>query len=793
MKKRLLLAAWIINMIVPGLATAQELCHHDGLNSLESFEKLTELTEENFVTNPPFLHLEGKIPQHRIEHYRSLLNLSDKEEKLPGRHEKNGQEKVNLDSLHYFVNDQVREKTYNQFDADGNLIRKEVYALYLYQYEPFDIPIVIIDYSYNSQGQTTLERVQSLYDESLPEVEYIVEYEIEFDYDHAGRETFYSYKYYDYNAGELINSWRWFRDYEDVFNREIYFLRQIGNGQEWINSYLLERTLFADGTTDIIYFKGANPPGDWTTGMKYDYISWYNTERYEDVYIYSYDAEEEEWEPNMRYYVTHDEFGRYEFFYQFHYHEESWWEKFRNTYHYDENHWQTYTLQETRHTPEAEYENYRMWTFEHDASGNMTVNLQQNWDANELSWINNTKIQHEFDHPAGYTLFLRQIWDNTEEVWENQMQEIRDFDNAGNMILFRQQFWAPQFQHWYTQSEIIREFDHMKRILFEQRRQNQNSETLLWQGWGIKLQTEFDSNGYFNVREQHSWNTYEQEFDWESTRVYTHDYYGNTKKQEHLLSWDEETSRLELGYATYPVTLEIHSQGEPLEGAVLTMMGTSFVSDNQGGISFQTTLCDQMTFDYMIEREGYNTRQGQMKIDRKLDIAFNMVAEGTATYIVTFIVKKGEVHIEDAAVYLHGYGTQYTCIEGHADFDNVMAGENIAFTITYSGITYHGSITVTDHNMTVEVDLDDIATAVIMAELPKVSIYPNPVEHTLYLSLRDLRQATVSIFDMSGRLVFEQTFSEGDHTLDAGFLNNGIYMVAISHKNFRQVFKLLKR
>ncbi|TVQ15604.1 MAG: T9SS C-terminal target domain-containing protein [Bacteroidetes bacterium] len=792
MKKRLLLAAWIISMIVSGLAAAQELYHHDGHNSLMSFENLKELTEENFITNSPFLHLEGKIPQHRLEHYRSLLNLSDKEEKLPGQHEKNAQEKVNLDSLHYFVNEQVREKTYNQFDADGNLIRTEVYMLYFYQYEPFDIPVVIIDYSYNSQGQTTLERVQSLYDESLPEVEYIVEYELEFDYDHAGRVTFNSYKYHDYNVGELTNGWRWFRDYEDVFNREIYNLRQVGNGQEWINSFLLERTLFADGTTDMVYFKGANPPGDWTTGMKYDYISWYNTERYEDVYIYSYDAGEEEWEPNMRFYVTHNEFGRYEFFYEFHYHEESWWEKFRNTYHYDENHWQTYTLAETRPTPEAEYENYRMWTFEHDASGNMTVNLQQNWDADELSWINNTKIQHEFDHPAGYTLFLRQIWDNTEEVWENQMQEIRDFDNAGNMIFFKHQFWAPQFQHWYTQSEMIREFDPMNRILFEQRRQIQNPETLLWQGWGIKLQTEFDSNGYFNVREQHSWNTHEQEFEWESTRVYTHDYYGNTKKQEHLLSWDQETTRLELGYATYPVTLEIHSQGEPLEGAVLTMMGTTFVSDNQGGISFQATLCDQMTFDYMIEAEGYNTRQGQMKIDRKLDIAFNMVAEGTTTYNVTFIIKKGDLLLEDAMVYLTGYGHQYTCNEGHANFEDVMPENHIAFMVTYSGLVYHGTITVAYQNMTVEVDIDQV-TSVIMAELPQVSIYPNPAEHTLYLSIKGLHQATVSIFDMSGRVVFEQSFSEGDHTQDAGFLNKGAYVVVIGHENFRKVIKLLKR
>lgn len=793
MRKRLLLAAWIICMIVPGLASAPKSDHsHQQPFSLPSDEYPREMLHEKENVEPRFTYLEGKIPEHRLEHYRRLFHPSPKNEALPDQQFMRSQERVNMDSIYEYMSDQLVSKTYNQFDSEGNHIIMEIYMQDTYQYEPFDIPIIIGEYSYNSQGQQTLSRALYINHSSLPEIEYIVDYEYEYDYDLAERQTFYSYKYYDYNAGEMVNGQRWYREYEDAFNREIYFLRQNGSGQNWINNYLLERTLFADGTTDMVYYKSANAQGDWSSGMKYDYISWYNTQRYEDVYGYSYFADDESWHPMWRFFVIINDQGLTDFFYEFHYHEESWWERFRRTYHYDENNMQTYTLEETRPTPEADYENCRMWTFENNESGIIIHTLVQNWNTDDEIWVNYQQTQYEFDHPAGFTYYLLQSWNTPEQVWENILREIRDYDDANNTIYHHQQYWSTSYQRWYSDFEITWQYNALNFRVLEERKSNQNPETLLWTGWCVKLVSDYDSYGLLYERDYYNWNHDMQEFELGNTRLYTHDYYGNRKKLQDIDHYYPEYSLEQFGYATYPVTLAIHSQGQPLEGAVLSIMGTNFTSDSQGMIAFNPTLDHEMVFNYTLEAEGYNTRQGQLKIDRKLDMEFNMVAEGTATYNVSFLVKKGDIPIEDAAVYLTGYGMQHTCDEGMTTFEDVVPEVNISYAVTYGGMTYEGTITVTDHNMTVEVDLDEI-TSVVLADLPQVHIYPNPVSHILQLSLKGLPLSTVSIFDMSGRKVFEQEFTEGVHMLDASFLHKGAYVVVIGHGDFRKVIKLLKR
>jgi len=70
--------------------------------------------------------------------------------------------------------------------------------------------------------------------------------------------------------------------------------------------------------------------------------------------------------------------------------------------------------------------------------------------------------------------------------------------------------------------------------------------------------------------------------------------------------------------------------------------------------------------------------------------------------------------------------------------------------------------------------------------MPAISVYPNPASETLYLESRsDLAQGTVSIFDLSGRLVMEQalTLSAAQPTqrLELRDLEAGLYTVRLNN------------
>jgi hypothetical protein len=57
-----------------------------------------------------------------------------------------------------------------------------------------------------------------------------------------------------------------------------------------------------------------------------------------------------------------------------------------------------------------------------------------------------------------------------------------------------------------------------------------------------------------------------------------------------------------------------------------------------------------------------------------------------------------------------------------------------------------------------------------------LSVAPNPASETV--TLRDLQaRGRLDVIDLSGKTVLSQTLSEGDHTVNIGFLNDGLYLL----------------
>ena len=70
----------------------------------------------------------------------------------------------------------------------------------------------------------------------------------------------------------------------------------------------------------------------------------------------------------------------------------------------------------------------------------------------------------------------------------------------------------------------------------------------------------------------------------------------------------------------------------------------------------------------------------------------------------------------------------------------------------------------------------------------KVFFHPNPVEDNIYFNTMN---GIVSIFDISGKKIFEQSFLSGQS--DISFLKSGIYIIRVQSGNTVQVGRMIKR
>jgi hypothetical protein len=70
----------------------------------------------------------------------------------------------------------------------------------------------------------------------------------------------------------------------------------------------------------------------------------------------------------------------------------------------------------------------------------------------------------------------------------------------------------------------------------------------------------------------------------------------------------------------------------------------------------------------------------------------------------------------------------------------------------------------------------------------KLAFYPNPVQDKIYV---DTESGIVTIFDITGRQLFTQSFMEGQ--IDLSSLKTGIYIIRIHSENMIWVQQLIKR
>ncbi|MGE0635039.1 MAG: T9SS type A sorting domain-containing protein [Bacteroidia bacterium] len=61
-----------------------------------------------------------------------------------------------------------------------------------------------------------------------------------------------------------------------------------------------------------------------------------------------------------------------------------------------------------------------------------------------------------------------------------------------------------------------------------------------------------------------------------------------------------------------------------------------------------------------------------------------------------------------------------------------------------------------------------------------ITVYPNPVSENLFINMAGIQDASVSIFDITGKKVFHQNLNEKVNTINVNALANGMYVYQVS-------------
>ena len=74
----------------------------------------------------------------------------------------------------------------------------------------------------------------------------------------------------------------------------------------------------------------------------------------------------------------------------------------------------------------------------------------------------------------------------------------------------------------------------------------------------------------------------------------------------------------------------------------------------------------------------------------------------------------------------------------------------------------------------------------------KFNVYPNPCDNLLSIDIDLLNQSSITISDISGKIIYQQKLNFMQTILDVSSLNSGIYFLELLSDNKKQIKKIIK-
>ena len=74
----------------------------------------------------------------------------------------------------------------------------------------------------------------------------------------------------------------------------------------------------------------------------------------------------------------------------------------------------------------------------------------------------------------------------------------------------------------------------------------------------------------------------------------------------------------------------------------------------------------------------------------------------------------------------------------------------------------------------------------------EIKIYPNPTNGKIWISLEEIKNSYAFIYDLSGKLIFQQPLTHKINPIDVNFLPVGVYVIKVVGSDFNVERKLVK-
>jgi hypothetical protein len=207
---------------------------------------------------------------------------------------------------------------------------------------------------------------------------------------------------------------------------------------------------------------------------------------------------------------------------------------------------------------------------------------------------------------------------------------------------------------------------------------------------------------------------------------------------------------------------------EPITDAVISL---DEHQNEPGDYTFEGIL--QGTYNYIISREGFQSIEGEIIIeDQDVEIDIHMPYE---VYSVVFSVMCADQEpISDAIITL----AEQTNDPGDYTFDGIQPG-------TYDYLVMHdgyfpeeGVITITDHNLELDIQLNIDNTGINEYTDMSVNIFPNPAYEKVEI-LADGLIEEILMYDLTGKIILSKRPQSRNTILTINDVPTGIYIFRV--------------
>jgi hypothetical protein len=201
-----------------------------------------------------------------------------------------------------------------------------------------------------------------------------------------------------------------------------------------------------------------------------------------------------------------------------------------------------------------------------------------------------------------------------------------------------------------------------------------------------------------------------------------------------------------------------YEEGETIDVSASANDGYTFLDwTDEGG----EQISDQPSFEYTMPAED---------VLLTANFLFN-------TYTLTFIVEDEDgLAIDDAVITFSGESFD----PGYYVFEDLPPA-TYEYTVTKDGyLDSSGSVVILDDDITVTVVLvEDIDTDIQDRNDFELSVYPNPASDMLNISSGSITIDAIIVYDISGKIVYQNVIHDKTHTIDVTKFRAGFYILQV--------------